>query len=40
MLRASVTELPFESEHFDAVTTFETVYFWHDLPQCFQEVWR
>ena len=40
MLRASVTELPFESEQFNAVTAFETVYFWPDLPQCFREVWR
>ena len=40
VLRASVAELPFESEQFDAVTAFETVYFWPDLPQCFREVWR
>lgn len=40
VLRASVAELPFESEQLDAVTAFETVYFWPDLPQCFREVWR
>ena len=40
VLCASVAELPFESEQFDAVTAFETVYFWPDLPQCFREVWR
>ena len=40
VLRASVAELPFESEQFDAVTAFETVYFWPDLPQCFREVYR
>ena len=40
VLRASVAELPFESEQFNAVTAFETVYFWPDLPQCFREVWR
>lgn len=40
VLRASVTELPFESEQFNAVTAFETVYFWPDLPRCFREVWR
>lgn len=40
VLRASVAELPFESEQFDAVTAFETVYFWPDLPQCFREIWR
>ena len=40
VLRASVAELPFESGQFNAVTAFETVYFWPDLPQCFREVWR
>ena len=40
VLCASVAELPFESEQFDAVTAFETVYFWPDLPQCFREVRR
>lgn len=25
---------------FDAVTAFETVYFWPDLPRCFPEVFR
>ena len=40
VLCASVAELPFESEQFDAVTAFETVYFWPDLPQCFREVYR
>ena len=40
VLCASVAELPFESEKFDAVTAFETVYFWPDLPQCFREVYR
>ena len=40
VLRASVAELPFESEQFDLVTAFETVYFWPDLPQCFREVYR
>ncbi len=39
VLCASVAELPFESEQFDAVTAFETVYFWPDLPQCFREVY-
>ena len=40
VLCASVAELPFESEQFDLVTAFETVYFWPDLPQCFREVCR
>ena len=40
VLCASVAELPFESEQFDLITAFETVYFWPDLPQCFREVCR
>ena len=40
VLCASVAELPFESEQFDAVTAFETIYFWPELPQCFREVYR
>ena len=40
VLCASVAELPFEAERFDAVTAFETIYFWPDLPQCFREVYR
>ncbi len=40
VLCASVAELPFESEQFDLVTAFETVYFWSDLPLCFCEVGR
>ena len=30
----------FASDWFDAVTAFETVYFWPDLAKCFREVWR
>ena len=30
----------FASNWFDAVTAFETVYFWPDLPRCFREVYR
>ncbi len=40
VLRTSVMELPFESEKFDLVTAFETVYFWPDLLKSFQEVYR
>ena len=40
VLQGSVAELPFESEQFDLVTAFETVYFWPDLPHCFREVYR
>ena len=38
--QASVAELPFEAEQFDAVTAFETVYFWPELAQNFREVYR
>ena len=30
----------FAGDWFDAVTAFETVYFWPDLPRCFREVFR
>lgn len=40
ILQASVMELPFKDKQFDLVTAFETVYFWPDLPQSFQEVYR
>jgi len=30
----------FADNWFDAVTAFETVYFWPDLLRCFREVWR
>lgn len=32
--------IPFEAGSFDAVTAFESVYFWGDLQKCFQEVTR
>ena len=38
--QGSVAKMPFASAEFDAVTAFETVYFWPDLPQCFREVYR
>lgn len=40
ILQASVMELPFAAQQFDLVTAFETVYFWPDLAQSFQEVRR
>ena len=40
VLQASVTELPFEDARFDAVTAFETVYFWPGLQESFREVRR
>ena len=32
--------LPWEDQTFDVVTAVETVYFWPDLPKCFDEVKR
>ena len=40
VLQASVADMPFADGWFDAVTAFETVYFWPDLPRCFREVYR
>lgn len=36
----NVMDLPFPSEDFDLATAFETIYFWPDLFQSFQEVHR
>ena len=38
--QGSVERIIFASSWFDAVTAFEPVYFWPDLPQCFREVRR
>ena len=38
--QASVAQLPFEDAVYDAVTAFETVYFWPDPAQDFREVYR
>lgn len=40
VIQANVMELPFKKNSFDAVTAFETVYFWPDLMLSFQEVYR
>ena len=40
VLQGSVAEMMFADNWFDAVTAFETVYFWPDLPRCFREVYR
>ena len=39
-LQGSVADMVFADNWFDAVTAFETVYFWPDLPRCFREVYR
>ena len=40
VLQGSVADMIFADNWFDAVTAFETVYFWPDLPRCFREVYR
>ena len=40
VLEGSVAELPLAEAQFDAVTAFETVYFWPNLLHCFREVYR
>ena len=40
VLQGSVADMIFADDWFDAVTAFETVYFWPDLPRCFREVYR
>ena len=40
VLQGSVADMMFADNGFDAVTAFETVYFWPDLPRCFREVYR
>lgn len=40
ILSGSVAKLPLKDGYFDAVTAFETIYFWQDIPQCFREVCR
>ena len=39
-LQGSVADMMFADNWFDAVTAFETVYFWPNLPRCFREVSR
>ena len=38
--QGSAAELPYSDHTFDLVTAVETVYFWRDLPRCFEEVKR
>ena len=40
VLQGSVADMIFADNWFDAVTAFETVYFWPNLPRCFREVYR
>lgn len=38
--QGSVDNMHFDTGSFDAVTAFETVYFWPDIIKCFREVYR
>ena len=38
--QGSAAELPYADSTFDLVTAVETVYFWPELPHCFEEVKR
>ena len=37
ILQGSVAKRIFAEDWFDAVTAFETVYFWQELPLCFRD---
>ncbi|WP_162300547.1 class I SAM-dependent methyltransferase [Anaerosacchariphilus polymeriproducens] len=37
---ANVEALPFEQDYFECVTAFETIYFWKNILNSFQEVYR
>lgn len=38
--QAAVNKIPFEDNYFDIVTAVETVYFWPELVECFNEINR
>ncbi|WFN36637.1 class I SAM-dependent methyltransferase [Methanomicrobium antiquum] len=40
IFQADVSDLFFENESFDAVTAFETIYFWPSLCENFKEIYR
>ena len=40
VLKGNVMNMPYSATCFDAVTAFETIYFWQDLPRCFCEIYR
>lgn len=40
IIRASVSDMPFEDNSFDVVTAFETVYFWPDFVNDLKEIRR
>lgn len=40
IVEANVSNIPFDDNHFDIVTAFETIYFWNDIMENFKEVLR
>lgn len=40
ILHASVLELPFENNYFDAITTFQSHYHWPDICTAMKEIYR
>ncbi len=38
--KGSSRYIPFEDNKFDLVTAFETIYFWQEIPECFEEIKR
>ena len=40
VMQGNVAELPFETESFDFVSAFETIYFWPDIQDCFKGIYK
>lgn len=40
IMQASVLDLPFEAEYFDAITTFQSHYHWPDVLKAMHEIYR
>ena len=40
VIQGDVQELPFADDSFEQVTAFETIYFWPNLEEAFQQVFR
>ena len=40
ILRCDVMKLPFKNEIFDVITAFETIYFWPNIGEAFEQVYR
>ena len=40
IIKGNVTDLPYAAGTFNAVTAFETVYFWPEIAKCFQGIYK